>query len=347
MKTNLSNYFRGKKKLLPLVVAEISANHNGSKKKFLDLIKSAAKNGADLIKIQTYEADDISINKFFKINGKKINIWKLYKKAQTPYKWHPEAFKLAKKLGVELFSTPFSIKAVNFLEKLKVKLYKISSFEITDFKLIEKIAKTKKPIIISTGMASLQEIKNCLKKINKYHNKVILLHCVSGYPTLEKESNLLRIKTLKKKFKKNNIGLSDHTNDILTSLSSIPLGAVLIEKHFIMNKKDSSLDKNFSISPNELQYLTKCIKKIFISLGNGKFKIQKSELKSINFRRSIFTTKKILKGEKLTPYNTSTFRPKIGLSADKYYEILNKRLLRDKNEFEPIYEKDINGKNSN
>ena len=125
-------------------------------------------------------------------------MWKIYQKAQTPYSWHKEAFKLAKKLGVQIFSTPFSTKAVDFLEKLKVKIYKISSFEITDFKLIKKIAATKKPVIVSTGMADLQEIKNCLKIISKYHSKIILLHCVSGYPTSEDQANLKRIIILKK-----------------------------------------------------------------------------------------------------------------------------------------------------
>ena len=200
MKINLNSYFTKKKNLKPLIVAEISANHNGNKKVFLNSIKSAAKNGADLVKIQTYEADDISINKKFLIGKKKTNIWKLYKKAQTPYSWHYDAFKLSKKLGIELFSTPFSLKAVKFLKKLKVKLFKISSFEISDLRLVEEVAKTRKPVILSTGMASLNEIKKCIKVINKYHKKIILLHCVSGYPTSEKQSNLRRINTLKKNF---------------------------------------------------------------------------------------------------------------------------------------------------
>ena len=168
MTFNLNNYFKSKNNLRPLIIAEVSANHCGKKSLFLKSIRSAAKNGADLIKIQTYEASDITINKSFKIkNWNKKKIWKLYSKAQTPYAWHKDAFSLAKKLKVELFSSPFSEKAVDFLQSFNVKLFKIASFEITDLKLIRKIAKTKKPIIISTGMASLKEIQECIRLINK------------------------------------------------------------------------------------------------------------------------------------------------------------------------------------
>ena len=340
MKINLNTYFKKKNNLKPLIVAEISANHNGSKKVFLNSIKSAAKNGADLVKIQTYEADDISINKKFLIGNKKTNIWKLYKKAQTPYSWHHDAFKLSKKLGIELFSTPFSLKAVKFLKKFKVKLFKISSFEITDLRLVEEIAKTKKPVILSTGMASLKEIKKCIKTINKYHKKIILLHCVSGYPTSEKQSNLRRINSLKKVFNYN-VGLSDHTDDIITSLTAVSLNAVLIEKHFIVNKAINSLDKKFSIDPRQLLSLNKMIERVKDSLGSGNFQLQNDEKKSIKYRRSIFSIKRISKGEKLTTKNISTFRPKIGLPADKFKNILGKRLKKSLVAFSPIFKKDL------
>ena len=242
---------------------------------------------------------------------------------------------------MQIFSTPFSIKAVDFLEKLKVKIYKISSFEITDFKLIKKIAATKKPVIVSTGMADLQEIKNCLKIISKYHSKIILLHCVSGYPTSEDQANLKRIIILKKKFPNYNIGLSDHTNDILTSLSSIPLDVKIIEKHFIISKKLKSLDKSFSIDPNQLKELVNKTKRIHKSLGEEDFLIQKSELTSRKFRRSIFTVRLIKKGERLKQNNISTFRPNIGVDATKFFKILGKKAKRDLPAFFPIYEKDL------
>ena len=222
---DLKKYFKKPKKKLnlkPLIIAEISANHCGSKKKFLNLIKSAAKNGADLIKIQTYEAKDITIK-----NAKvgKLNLWDLYSRAKTPLSWHDEAFKLAKRLKITLFSTPFSLRAVQFLEKFNVELYKISSFEITDLLLIDTIAKTKKPVILSTGMASIKEINEAIKCIKKYHSKITLLHCVSGYPTSIENINLSRLIFMKKKFKDFNIGLSDHTNNINSSIASCCLGA--------------------------------------------------------------------------------------------------------------------------
>tara|TARA_B100000767_G_scaffold272602_2_gene300658 strand:+ start:3760 stop:4791 length:1032 start_codon:yes stop_codon:yes gene_type:complete len=338
MKINIQKYFKYKNNLKPLIIAEISANHCGSKSLFLKTIKSAAKNGADLIKIQTYEPEDITIDKSFDLpNWNKKKIWKLYSKAQTPYKWHHDAFKLAKKLNIELFSTPFSKRAVDFLLKKKVKLFKISSFEINDFNLVKKIASTKKPIILSTGMASLNEIRECVNIIKKFHNKIILLHCVSGYPTPDHEANLMRISSLKKYFKNINIGLSDHSDDILSSISSIPLGAKVIEKHFILSKKLKSFDRNFSITPQQLKILSTYTKKIFLNLGDGKFKIQKKEQISIKFRRSIFSIKNIKKGEKLSQDNISTFRPAIGLSAKYYFQILGKKAKKDIEANTPIY----------
>ena len=338
MKVNIQKYFKFNDKLKPLIIAEISANHCGKKSLFLKSIKSAARNGADLIKIQTYEPGDITINRSLNIkNWNKKKVWQLYTKAQTPYKWHYDAFKLAKKLNVELFSTPFSSRAVDFLIKMNVKLFKISSFEINDFSLIRKIAKTRKPVILSTGMASLNEIKDCINEIQKFHKKIILLHCVSGYPTPNHEANLNRILSLKKYFKNINIGLSDHTNDIISSINSIPLGAKVIEKHFILNRKLKSLDSNFSITPKQLKHLSIFTKKTFSSLGDGKFKIQKNEKKSIKFRRSIFSVKDIKKGEKLSQNNISTFRPVVGLSAKYYFKVLGKKIKKNIRAYSPIY----------
>ncbi len=341
MKFNFNNYFKKRSNLRPLIVAEISANHCGEKKIFLDTIKSAAKNGADLIKIQTYEAKDISINKVFNFGNNKKNIWKLYKKAQTPFSWHNDAFKLAKKLKIELFSTPFSIRAVDLLKKYNTKIYKISSFEITDFKLVDKIAKTKKPVIVSTGMASLQEIEACVKIINKYHKKIILLHCVSGYPTPEAQTNLRRLNIIKKKFPLYNIGLSDHTNDILTSLASIPFGVTIIEKHFMIRKNLNSLDKKFSILPKELLELSEKSKRIYSALGKESFSIQKKEKISKYYRRSIYTVKEIKKNEKITKQNIGTFRPHVGLPASNYFKILGKKTKKNIKAFSPIFNKDI------
>ena len=193
-------------------------------------------------------------------------LWDLYKDAHTPFQWHKDAFALAKKLKITLFSSPFSKRAVDLLESFNVKLYKISSFELTDLELIDYIAKKRKPIIISTGMANIKEIKKALSCITKYHKKIIILYCVSGYPSKEKDINLNTIKKFKKIFKGYKIGLSDHTNDILTSLASTALGVNLIEKHFIISKKIRSPDKDFSIDCSQLRQLRNGIKKIYLSL---------------------------------------------------------------------------------
>ena len=321
-------------KSTPLIIAEVSANHCGSKKLFLDHIKKAAKHGADLIKIQTYEAKDMTIkskSKIFKIKSglwKNKFVWDLYKKAQTPFSWHADAFKLAKKLNVILFSSPFSKRAVDLLEKFNVPVYKIASFEITDLKLIDYVSKKRKPIIMSTGMATINEIKNAIKIINKYHSKIVLLHCVSSYPTSEKDANVKTILKLKKIFKNCLIGLSDHTNGIDSSLASVPLGACAIEKHFKVSDSIKSFDSKFSINPSQLQELKIRSNKIFNSLGVSKIKTFQSEKVSQKLRRSIFASRDILPGQKISSKNIETLRPLIGIDAKFYFKILGKKVKK-------------------
>lgn len=332
MKIKLKNNLIISKKSRPLIIAEISGNHNGDKKLFLKHIIKAAKNGADLVKIQTYEPQDITLNnneKKFKIkNGiwKNKNLWSLYRKAQTPFRWHHDAFKIAKKNKINLFSTPFSLRAVDFLEKFNVPLYKISSFELNDYMLVNKIASTKKPIIISTGTSNFKEISAAIKIIEKYHKKIIILHCVSGYPTKEEDMNLLRIKDLQNKFKRYIVGLSDHTNDINTSLASIPLGAKLIEKHFIISNKIKSEDALFSINPNQLAELKKKTKIYFHSVFDQK----ENKIKINNFfKRSLFFTKNLKKNSIIKESDIISLRPFIGVSSSKYLKVIGKRLKRD------------------
>ncbi len=314
----------------PIIIAEISGNHSGKKSLFLKHIKSAAKNGADMIKIQTYEPEDITLNqrkKKFKINKgtwKGKFLWDLYKEAHTPFSWHYDAFKLAKKLNITLFSSPFSKRAVDLLEKLRVPLYKVASFEITDHELIDYIAKKKKPIIISTGMAKISEIKDAVKIIERHHRKIIILYCVSGYPTKIDDSNISTMQTLKKKFKKYLVGISDHTDNIYSSLTASALGASVIEKHFILNKKINSLDKSFSIDASKLSELKKLSKNIHLSLGKPYIGPKRNEMNSLKLRRSIYAVKEIKKGEKFTRKNIRSFRPKIGIGAEKFVKILGK-----------------------
>ena len=326
----------------PLLIAEISCNHNGRKNSFLRHIFKAAKSGADLIKIQSYEAVDMtfkSAKKKFVIDKgiwKKKNLWNLYKKAQTPFSWHEEAFNLSKKINVPIFSTPFSTRAVDMLEKLKTPLYKIASFEITDLKLVERIAKTRKPVIVSTGMARLDEINRAVNLIKKYHNKIILFYCVSGYPTPENEVNLSNIQLFREKFPKLLIGISDHTNSINSSLAASILGVVAIEKHFKISNKVKSEDSKFSINSKQLRELKKLSKIYYEMKGKKAFRIKKSEYNSKIFRRSIFSTKKIIKGEKFSKDNIGTYRPNIGLCASNYFKLIGKRSTKKLEKFIPI-----------
>ena len=347
MKITINKKISFNKDSRPYIVAEISGNHNGSKKLFLKHIREAHKNGADMIKIQTYEPDDITIKntkldtKIKKGIWKGKNLWDLYNKAQTPFTWHADAFKLAKKLKITLFSTPFSIRALKFLKKFNPKIYKISSFEITDFNLINEIAKTKKPIIISTGSSTFNEIKSALKIIERHHSKIILLHCVSGYPTPIEEANINSIKFLQTKFKDYYIGLSDHTKTIDAAIGSVSLGAKLIEKHFKISEKIKSEDSKFSITGKELKILKGHIINIHKSLGNFKKNIQKTEKNNRFFRRSIYSIKNIKKGEKFNEFNIGCFRPKLGISASEYYHVIGKKSKKNINKFNPIKKKNF------
>ncbi len=347
MKIKVSKKLVIENKAKPIIIAEISANHCGKKNLFLKHIIEAKRAGADMVKIQTYEAEDITIkskNSEFKIKSgiwRNKYLWDLYKEAQTPFKWHHDAFKLAKKINIPIFSTPFSLRAVKFLDKFKPALYKIASFEITDLNLINEIAKRKKPIILSTGMAKLVEISKAVKEIEKFHNKIIILHCVSGYPTPESEANINTINLLKKKFPGKILGISDHTNDINSSLASIVLGAKVIEKHFKISNKIKSPDSQFSLTPAQLKELKIRSKKIFLSIGKPSDIIKKSEKNSLKLRRSIFAKKNLKKDTKISYQDIFTKRPLIGISADKYYNIIGKKIKIDISKNTPIFKKDI------
>ena len=326
----------------PLIVAEISANHCGNKKKIFDHIRSANSNGADLIKIQAYEENDISMDlkntKYYKDflapNGE--SLFSIYKKSKTPYIWLKDIFEFAKTLDVPIFSSVFSLKGVEILEKLKNPVYKISSFEITDLQLITEVAKTNKPIIISTGMSRYSEVVRAVKLINKYHNKLIILHCVSGYPTPIKHANISKISELRKTFNKNYIGLSDHTNSIFSSLSASVLGAKIIEKHFLMNKKLNSYDKEFSIFPKDLNNLKKSVVQMFDSLGNSN-KYSKFDSTNAKYRRSIYAKNDIKINHKIILEDLITLRPKIGMCASKIFNIVGLKAKRNIKKNSPIF----------
>ncbi len=326
-----------------LIIAEVSANHCGSKKNFLNHILKAKEFGADLVKIQTYEPKDMIVNKNFEIKSglwKGKNLWKLYKQACTPFTWHKDAFRLAKKKNITLFSTPFSIRSLIFLKKFKPPLYKVASFELTDHKLINEIAKLKKPVILSTGLSTLKEINSSVKIIKKYHNKIILLYCVSGYPTPLKEINLKEIEKIRNGTGIKQIGFSDHTDGLEASLEAINNEVFMIERHFTLKKNSKSPDVKFSINPEELKILKN------YSLSKKVFNISKrtkvSENSSKIFRRSIYAIKDIKKNERFSDKNIGCFRPCLGLGSENYFKILNRKSKKNIRKNEVLKREHIN-----
>ena len=315
------------KNKIPFFVAEISANHCGNINLAKKLIKCAKDNGADAAKLQTYTADTMTIQsnkKYFKIkNGlwKGYDLWNLYNEAHTPLEWNKKLFDYGKKLGITIFSTPFDETAVNLLEKLKCPMYKVASFEMTDLLLIKKISQTKKPIIISTGMASMEEIELAYRTAKNYGAKnITLLYCVSNYPSKNTDFNLNNIKILKNKFKCR-VGLSDHSKDNRVAIAAVAAGAEVVEKHIALDKQKRGLDIEFSLKGKEIKKFREDINLAYNLLGKKYFFRNKSEKKSKIFRRSIFATENIKKGEKFNNQNIRRIRPGYGLEP-KYYEKL-------------------------
>ena len=324
----------------PFIIAEISANHNQSISKALKIIKGAAEAGVDAVKLQTYTAETMTLKKRNIIQDKKSpwqgkDLYELYKKGSTPWKWHKKLFSYANKLGLIAFSTPFDISSVDFLKKLKVPLYKISSFEITDLPLIKKVALTKKPIILSTGMATFLEIKEAVKILKKNGaNQIILLKCTSAYPTQAEDVNLSTIPVLRKKFKCE-VGLSDHTIGEVSAITSIGYGATVIEKHVTLDKKNS-IDGLFSLDLAELKKFVRNIRYAKKCSGQIRFGPTRNELKNLKYRRSIVAIKKIKKGEKFSDINVKCMRGVNGLKPKFYFKIINRISKKNINYGEPI-----------
>ncbi len=338
-----------KKFTFPFFVAEISANHNGSYTRAKKLIKLAKESGADAVKLQTFKPETMTLNsnkKYFKIKEglwKGNNLWKLYEKAQTPYQWHKTLFEYAKKIGIKCFSTPFDETAVEFLETLKCPIYKIASFEMQDLPLIKKVAQTKKPIIISTGMAKLNEIETVYNFAKRNGaKKIALLYCVSNYPSKISDFNLNNIKILKKKFNCP-IGLSDHSQDDQVAFSAVSAGANIIEKHIALGEQKKGLDIEFSLKGKDIKRFSSKIKLAKKLLGENYFYRAKSEDKSKKFRRSIFAVENISKGEKFTKNNIKKIRPGNGLSPIYYNKILNKNSPMKIYKGEPLTKKKLKG----
>lgn len=315
----------------PFFVAEISANHCGDLSIAKKLIKCAKINGADAVKIQTYTPDTMTIKSnrsYFRIKQglwKGYQLWDLYNEAHTPLKWHKELFDYAKKLNILIFSTPFDESAVDFLEKLNCPIYKIASFEMTDLPLVKKIAKTKKPMIISTGMASMSEIKETFKYAKSYGAKDIsLLYCISNYPAKEQNFNINNIKILKEQFDCK-VGLSDHSKNNEIVKLAIAAGAEIIEKHIALEDQKNGLDIEFSLKGKEIKQFSQVIKETYQIMGKDIFHRDKSENLSKKLRRSIFAVRNIKKGEKFSKDNIRRIRPGYGLPPKYYEKLLKKR----------------------
>lgn len=312
------------------IVAEISANHGQNFNRAVELIKKVKECGADAVKFQTYTPDTMTIdvdNKYFRIKHPKWGgqtLYQLYKKAYTPWKWFRKLKKVADDLGIIFFSTAYDKTSVDFLEELEVPIHKIASFELVDLPLIEYAAKTKKPLILSTGMATGSEIKEVVDIARKAGTKeIVLLKCVSNYPAKPEEMNLRTIPHMKKLFNCPT-GLSDHTLGIGVSIAAVSLGARIIEKHFTLSRKLKNPDSFFSIEPQEFKKLVENIRIVEKSLGKVRFGLTKEEKQNKVFRRSLFVVKDIKGRETLTKENVRTIRPGYGLRPKYLKNILGK-----------------------
>lgn len=321
----------------PFVIAEMSGNHNQSLERALEIVEAAAKSGAHALKLQTYTADTMTIDiegKGFSITDddslwKGQNLYQLYQKAHTPWDWHKPIFERCRELGMIPFSTPFDNSAVDFLETLDVPAYKVASFENADLPLIAYIAATKKPIIISTGMASIAELDETIRTVRKQGcDDIILLKCTSSYPATPEGSNIRTIPHMSDLFNVQ-VGLSDHTLGIGVPLAAVSLGATVIEKHFTLARSDGGVDSAFSLEPKELKELVAESERAWQSLGKITYGTQTQEKKSIQFRRSLYITEDLKSGDVLTTKNLRAIRPGYGLPTKYLETLLGKRVSKD------------------
>lgn len=318
------------------IIAEMSGNHNHSLERAKEIVDAAAQSGADAIKLQTYTPDTMTIDcdkEYFQVKVNKAwkgkTLYNLYKEAYTPWEWHSELKKHAESKGLIFFSTPFDETAVDFLEKLNVQLYKVASFEINHIPLLKKIGQTRKPVILSRGLASEDEISIAIKTLKEFGcPEIMVLHCVSSYPAKPEQMNLSTIPDIEKRF---NVlsGLSDHTLGINTSISAVALGASLIEKHFTLSRNDGGPDAEFSLEPKELKNLVESIREVEKAIGTPTYKIGDKEKENLVFKRSIFVVEDIHIGGVFTEKNIRIIRPGNGLSPAKYEKVLGKRSKKD------------------
>ena len=318
----------------PIFIAEISANHLSSLARAHELIESASKAGANAVKLQTYKPESMTLDlERFSIS-KDHNLWgglslfQLYKEAMTPWEWHKELFEHAEELGIQAFSSPFDHTAVDFLEGLNCPIYKIASLETGDVDLISYVASKGKPMIISTGASTLDEIDAAVEAAEKVRDKLTLLVCTSSYPAEAKDAHVNRILTFREKFGVD-VGLSDHTLGIGVSVAAVALGATVIEKHLTIKRSDGGHDAAFSLEPDEFKLLVEEGNKAYMALGNSEWSIQNSEAESRRLRRSLYITKPVKKGEAASRESVRALRPNSGGPISDLSRILGRRFKKD------------------
>ena len=326
----------------PYVICELSGNHNGKLERALELLDAAAATGADAIKNQSYTPDTITIDHDgpgFRIEGglwDGRNLYDLYGEAQTPFEWHEALFARARELGVTLFSSPFDETAVDLLESLDAPAYKIASFEVIDLPLIAYVAAKRKPMIISTGMANLDEIAEAVRTARENGcDEIVLLHCVSSYPAPDEQSNVRTVSDLAERFGVVT-GLSDHTFGSAVAVASIALGASVVEKHFTLRRADGGPDSAFSLEPGEFRTLVEDCKRAWRALGKATYDLQGCERGSMVFRRSIYVVRDIAAGEELTRENVRSIRPGYGLAPKHLPDVLGRHATRDLKRGDPL-----------
>jgi N-acetylneuraminate synthase len=319
----------------PYIIAELSANHNGDINNALKTIEVAAECGADAIKIQSYTPDTMTIDcnkEDFQVKGglwDGYSLYDLYKWAHTPFEWHAQLFAKAKEVGITLFSTPFDETALELLESLDAPAYKIASFELTDLPLIKRVAQTGKPMIMSTGMANLNEIEEAITTARENGcNELVVLHCISAYPAPYEQANLATIPDLANRFDVIS-GLSDHTLGTVVSVASIVLGSSLIEKHFILDRNDKGADSAFSIEPHELKRLVEETDAAHKALGVAGYARKPVENSSMKFRRSLYFVEDIEAGDVITDKNIRRIRPGFGLASKHIEKLIGKKVRVD------------------
>jgi pseudaminic acid synthase len=330
------------------IIAELSANHNGSLELAKESIRAAKKAGADAIKLQTYRPDTITLNsnnEEFIIKGTKFwndqSLYELYKKAQTPWEWHEELFSEAKRAGIICFSSPFDLSAVDFLQRFDPPAYKIASFEITDHALIQRCALSQKPIIISTGIATKEEIYEAVAICKKEgNNNIILLHCTSSYPAPLEEVNLKTMCDMAKTFGVY-VGLSDHTLGLSAPIAAVALGARVIEKHFILDKSIGSEDAGFSLDFDEFSKMSQAIRETEKLLGKVSYEMSSKKKANRRFARSLYVSKDIKKGEVFTINNIKSVRPSNGLHPRYLQRVLGKKASKDLPFATPLKREDV------